>query len=352
LRLGGGAVLSGGMANDVSTASTESAERVDYLSFLKRRWTLADFVKLALLLGIGGTLYYFYGVTHIYQDMPISVWAWERYAPQYNFEHGKLVLPIFAYLVWYHRDEIAKAKKEGCNQGLIWVAAGCVIFAIGARTLQGRLGMAAGPVLLYGIVLYLWGKEVARILRFPILFLMFMIPVSAIEQATFRLQFLVTGMARTVCGLLGIELYAVGTTLRPVDRSFQGFDIAEGCSGIRSLMAMVMVTAIYVHLTQTKLWKKVTILFFSIGFAIIGNAGRIVTIFVVAKYFGSDFAGGPFHHWSGYVSFPIALGAMLLLSRLLDMPIFEAAKAIKTGKAEAGSGLEPLTKKDEVTYDS
>jgi len=259
---------------------------------------------------------------------------------------------IFLFLVWYHRDELAKAKKKGCNQGLIWVALGCIVFAIGARTLQGRLGMAAGPLLLYGIVLYLWGKEVARILLFPIVFLVFMIPISAIEQATFRLQFLVTGMARLICGLVGIPLYAEGTTLRPVDQSFGGFDVAEGCSGIRSLMAMVMVTAIYVHLTQTKLWKKGVILFFSTGFAIIGNAGRIVSIFIVAKLFGAPFAGGTYHEASGYVSFPIALGAMLLLSRLLDLPIFEAVKAIKTGQAEPGSPLETLTKKDPpATYD-
>ena len=339
------------MANDVSTAGKDSAEGIDYLSFLKRRWTLMDFVKLALLLGVAWTLYYFYGVLILYQGLPISDWAWGRYAPQYNFEHGKLVPLIFAFLVWYHRKDLVKAKKQGCNQGLIWVALGCLIFAMGARTLQGRVGMAAGPVLLYGIVLYLWGKEVARILLFPIVFLVFMIPVSAIEQATFRLQFLVTGSAKLVCGMLGIPLYAEGTTLRPLDQSFKGFDVAEGCSGIRSLMAMVMVTAIYVHLTQTKFWKKATILFFSTGFAIIGNAGRIVSIFIVAKFFGSAFAGGPYHEYSGYVSFPIALGAMLLLSRLLDLPIFEAAKAIKGGTVAPGSRLEPLTKKDEATYD-
>jgi hypothetical protein len=42
---------------------------------------------------------------------------------------------------------------------------------------------------------------------------------------------------------------------------------------------------------------------------------------------------------------------MLLFSRLLDLPIFEAAKAIKTGKVEPGSTLEGLTKKDTATYD-
>lgn len=326
------------MANDVPMGK-ESAGGVDYLSFLKRRWTAADFVKLALLLGIAGTLYYFYGVTRIYQGLPISRWAWARFAPQYNSEHGKLVPLIFAYLVWYHRDGIAKAKKQGCNQGLIWVAVGCLIFAIGVRTLQGRVGMAAGPVLLYGIVLYVWGKEVARAMLFPIAFLVFMIPISgAVDQATAHLQFFVVGLAQKICGMIGIPLFSEGTTLTPVDRSYRGFDVAEGCSGIRSLMAMVMVTAIYVHLTQTKLWKQLTILFFSTGFAIIGNAGRIVSIFIVAKYFGAKFAGGSYHEVSGYVSFPIALAAMLLLSTVLDLPIFEAVKAVKSSKAEPGSG--------------
>jgi exosortase len=339
------------MANEVSTASKEGAGSIDYLFFLKRRWTPMDYAKLALLLGIWGVLYYFFGVTPLYERMAISTWAWGRYDPLYNSEHGKLVPFIFAFLVWYHREDLAKAKKKGCNLGLIWVAVGCLIFAIGARTLQARIGMAAGPVLLYGIVLYVWGKEVARILLFPIAFLVFMIPVAAIEQATTGLQFMVTGMAQVVCGLVGIPLYAEGTTLRPVDASFSGFTVAEGCSGIRSLMAMIMVTAIYVHLTQTKLWKKLTILFCSTGFAIIGNAGRIISIFIVAKLFGSAFAGGKYHEASGYVSFPIALGAMLMVSRLLDLPIFDAVKAVKSGKAEPGSALETLTKKDTATYD-
>lgn len=339
------------MSNEVPQGSTDSKGRIDYLSFLKRRWTPADFARLALLLGVGFTLYYFYCVLVLYQALPIDRWAWARFAPQYNFEHGKLVPFIFLGLLWYHLDEVIRAKKQGSNWGLVWVALGCLIFAMGARTLQGRVGMAAGPVLFYGIILFIWGKEVSRILLFPISFLVFMIPVSAIEQATFRLQFLVTGMASAICGVIGIPLYAAGTTLMPVDQSFNGFDVAEGCSGIRSLMAMVMVTAIYVHLTQNKLWKQAVILLCSTGFAIIGNAGRIVSIFVVAKFFGSKFAGGPYHEYSGYVSFPIALGAMLLFSRLLDLPIFQAAKAITTGKADSESGLGTLAKKDGPSYD-
>jgi exosortase len=340
------------MANDVRTAPGENEEPIDYLGFLKRRWTPLDFVKLALLLGIAGTFYYFYGVTHIYQDMPLTAWTWGRFDARYNSEHCKLVPLIFGFLVWYHRKEIAQARKEGSNKGLIWIAVGCLIFALGARTLQGRLGMAALPVLLYGLVLYLWGKEVARAMWFPIAFLFFMVPVSGpIDQATAGLQFIVVRAAQSACGLIGIPLIRLGTMLTPVDNSYKGFDVAEGCSGIRSLTAMIMVTVIFVHLTQTKLWKQITILGCSIGFAIIGNVGRITTIFIVAKLISPRFAGGPYHEVSGYVSFPIALMAMLAVSWVLDLPFFDAARAIKTGKIEPGSPLEGLAKKDRATYD-
>jgi len=340
------------MPNDVPPASMENPVPIDYLSFLKRTWTPLDFVKLALLLGVGFTLFYFYAIRIVYEGLTISDWTWARFDPRYNSEHGKLVLPIFAYLVWYHRAAVAKAKKAGCNAGLIWVALGCIIFALGARTLQGRIGVTAAPILLYGIVLYLWGKEVARALLFPIAFLVLIIPVAGpIDQATAGLQNLVVGIGQGVCGLIGIPLYKVGTTLHPVDQSFQGFEIAEGCSGIRSLLAMIMVTTIYVHFTQTRRWKQIAILSCSIGFAIIGNAGRIVSIFVVAKFFGATFAGGPYHEISGYISFPIALGAMVLVSRFLDLPFFEAVKAIKTGKVDPDSSLKSLTKKDDDKYD-
>jgi len=339
------------MENDVSTSNGESAAGIDYLGFLKRPWSPLDYARLALGFCICGTLYYFFGVVRIYQFLPLTLWAWARYAPQYNSEHGKLVPLIFVFLVWYHRDAIAKAKKQGSNLGLIWVGLGCLIFAIGARTLQGRMGMAAGPVLLYGIVLYLWGKEVARILLFPIVFLIFMIPMSAIEQATSNLQWLVTGAAQSICGLFGIQLYREGSTLIPVDASFSGFDVAEGCSGIRSLMAMIMVTSIFVHLTQTVRWKQIAIFSLSVVFAIIGNAGRIVSIFIVARLFGAHFAGGSYHEVSGYISFPIAIAAMLGVSWVFDPPFFEAAKALKTGHVAPGSKLETLTKKDDATYD-
>jgi exosortase len=277
---------------------------------------------LALLAGAAvlATLGYFFAMLPLYGGLPIASWVWLRYAPQYNFEHGKIVPLVFFFLIWYHRKTLREAPKDGSNWGLVFILLGALFYAMGARTLQGRVGMFSIPFLFFGCVMFLWGRRVARILLFPSAFLIFMIPVAAIEQATFRLQFIITGIADWFCNVIGIKIFAVGTTLRAVDDSF-GFEIAEGCSGIRSLMAMVMLSAIFVHLTQDRLWKKILIFAFATVFAIVGNAGRIVTIILVAKFINPKLAGGLYHEYSGFIFFPIALGAMLLFSKLVNINV-------------------------------
>ncbi len=282
------------------------------------RWIVANPIAAALLLTVAGTLYYFYAVNPLYAGLPITRWMWGRFEPQYNFEHGKLVPLIFLGLLWYHRKELIEAPRERCDWGLLFIGLGALFYCLGARTLQARVGMFSIPLIIYGSALFLWGRQVARIVLFPAAFLIFMIPVAALEQATFRLQFLITGSANAFCNLIGIKLYVVGTTLRAVDDSF-GFEIAEGCSGIRSLMAMLMLAAVYAHLAQDRLWKKLATFGMSIVFAIIGNAGRIVTILLLARFVSPKLAGGLYHEYSGFIFFPIALGAMVSFGKLLNL---------------------------------
>ncbi|MEO5721228.1 MAG: exosortase/archaeosortase family protein, partial [Chthoniobacterales bacterium] len=226
-----------------------------------------------LLASVAATFVYFYGILPLYAGLPIGHWAWLRYKPEYNQEHSKLIPAVFLFLLWYHRESLTKARKAGSNWGLLLIGVGVLFYVVAARALQARLAIAGLPFLFTGVLLFVWGKEVARILLFPSLFLVFLVPLGAIEQMSFKLQFIITGSVQWLSSIFGINVYAVGTTLRAVDGSW-GFDISEGCSGIRSLIAMVMITAIYVHLVEKQLWKKVTIFGMSVIFAIIGNVGR------------------------------------------------------------------------------
>lgn len=304
------------------------------------RWSGQNKAAAFLLAAIAATFVYFYAFVPLYTGLPITAWARLRYQPGYDCEHGKLVPFIFLFLLWHHRKEIARAPKTGSFWGgLVFICLGLLLFALGFRTLQTRAAMFAVPFLFYGIALYLWGRHIGRIVLFPCAFLIFMIPVAAVQQATFRLQFLITGIVGSLSNLVGIQIAAVGTTLRALDGSFN-FEIAEGCSGIRSLIAMVMLTAVYVHLTQKELWKKLVIFGCSALFAIIGNAGRIFTVVLVAKFWDPRIAAGIYHDYSGFLFFPIALFAMLSLSKLLNLKI-----------SSQDSGESGPAAKDRVVYD-
>ncbi|MGH8102381.1 MAG: exosortase/archaeosortase family protein, partial [Chthoniobacterales bacterium] len=235
-----------------------------------------------------------------------------------NYEHATLILPIAAFIVWWERDKLRNAPVSSSGWGWLFIAFGLFLFFAGARTVQGRVALAAVPFLLFGIILYGWGRSVARVLLFPIAFLLFMVPLNFVAQATTKLQVIETGAATAICNFVGIHVRAIGTVMQAADNSFT-FEVDEGCSGIRSLMAITMLSAIYAHFWQNRLWKKLVIFGAAIFFAIAGNAGRLVSICVIAKFFGQNLAGGPYHAISGFLSFPFAIGVMLLFGHFLNI---------------------------------
>ena len=307
------------------------------------RWVRSNPAPSFAIAAVLATLVYFFGFVPLFVKgtfdrglASVFEWGWQAWNPGSNQEHSRLVPLIFVGLLLYHRDKLRAAAGPGSTSGLIWLGLGIALFVLSARCLQPRLALAALPFLIYGSAVFLWGKAVGRVILFPCAFLVFLIPLAVVEQATFRLQFVITAIVGALSNLAGIKIAAVGTTLTAMDGSFN-FEIAEGCSGIRSLMAMTMITAIYVHLTQDALWKKGTILAFSIVFAIVGNAGRIFTVVIVAKLINPDLASGMYHDYSGYIFFPIALGVMLAFSKLINMDFRRERIAEQVRKREAVS---------------
>lgn len=301
-------------------------------------WTKRNPASALLLLTISATLVYFLGFLKLFVNGGVStlVWAWQAWNPETNYEHAKLIPFIIAFLVWYDRKKLKSARMSSSPWGWWFIGFGLFLFFAGARTLQARLALMAVPFLLFGIVLYVWGNGVARILLFPIAFMLFAVPLNFLTQATAKLQLIETGIASGVCNFIGIHVNNIGTVVQAADNAFK-FEVDEGCSGIRSLMAIAMISAVWAHFTQDRLWKKVTLFAGSLLFAIVGNAGRLVSIFAIGRFFGQDLASGPYHLISGYLSFPFAIAAMVLFGKLLNL--------------EAGR-LKPLSvEKEKVSYD-
>lgn len=278
-----------------------------------------DPLQAALLAGVIGVVVFFFALYPAFIEYSKSAlaWAWESWNPENDMQHGVMIIPITLAMIFYHLPQFIAAPKKGSNAGLIFVIGAVILYFLSVRLQQPRYPLIGFPVLCYGMVLFLWGKQVARIALFPCLFLFFMVPLGFIISETVFLQTFAANVAVRLSGLLGIGVVSSGSTITALDGSFN-FEVAGGCSGIRSLMAMMMLSALYVHFTQKRLLNKVLIFGFSLLFALIGNLARIFSVVLVAHYVSEETAGGLYHDYSDYVFFPIAVAAMVAFSGLLN----------------------------------
>lgn len=302
------------------------------------KWCAANVGATLLLAGCAAAIVYFFGFFYCFRNGDETTWLWVSRAwnSENNQEHSWFVLPIALYLLWHHREKIRKARKEPSNWGLAWLVGGVLMFVAAVRMIDARTAVVSFPVIIYGWVLFLWGREVARVFIFPCLFMLFMVPVGGFVQGTVSLQLLVSESVKVLSMFIGVRVETIGTSLRAVDGSFN-FDIAEGCSGIRSLMAMITLSALYVHFTQRETWKQWAIFAGSVLFALIGNVGRVFSVVVVARFINEKLAGGLYHDYSGFIFFPVAVGAMLGFSKLLNTNWRAvAAEAVKPERPSPG----------------
>ena len=303
------------MKKTPSSGSSKSGESWDVAA-----WCKANPFAVAAIATIAGTFVWFFGGLRLFVNGAESTADWARLAwnPEQDQEHSWLVPFVFAGLIYYHWDEMVKSPKKGSNLGLVPLGIGILLFLASTRCLEPHMALFSLPFLFYGSILFVWGKAVARIMLFPCAFLIFLIPLGPVQQATFKLQFIITDIVSMLGNLVGIHNQALGTTLNGQNGDFH-FEVAEGCSGIHSIIAITMLTSIYMHLAEKVLWKKIVVFGCSVLFAIIGNIGRIFTILLVAKFFGANIAAGQYHTISGYLIYPFAILAMIGLSSLLNM---------------------------------
>ena len=127
-----------------------------------------------------------------------------------------------------------------------------------------------------------------------------------------------TTLAYNLLNGLGIECERVGTQL--INPYFQ-LNVEAPCSGLRSLLAMTALTAVYAFYTQKGIIKKWLLFLTSIPIAVAGNIGRILSIALVSMTLGQQFGAGLHHDWSGYVLFSLAIGLMIAFGKVLKSTI-------------------------------
>ena len=298
------------------------------------RWRLAvlereDLIKIALTSVIVGLFYVLFHIQGNTSDIRLFgrsaiLWMVNRWMDAASFggedySHGFLIPFVSIGIIWWKRKEIAAAPRHVSRIGLAIVVLGLLIHWLGAKSQQPRASLFGCLVLLWGIPFYFYGWQVAKWLIFPCSYLILCIPLNFLDSLTFPLRIFSTIVSTALLNGLGIAAERSGSAIYSTAAGGFNFDVADPCSGIRSLLAMTALTAVYAYVTQKTLLKKWILFLGSIPLAIIGNIARITTIALVAEAFGQKVATGLYHDYSGYIFFPVAIALMVGLGALLNV---------------------------------
>ena len=228
-------------------------------------------------------------------------------------------VPLFSlYVLWTERAKIRVSAGEPGLAGFFAALPFLAIGFLGVRGIQLRLEIVAFIGLLICVPWAFFGFRTAKAVAFPACFLLFCIPLATfLDVVTVHMRLLASGTAYQVLRGFGADVVQRGTMLYSNGGSF-AIDIADPCSGLRSLFALMALTAAYAYFTQKTWFKRALLFAASVPIAIFGNVMRILTICLVANYASRDFALGFYHDYSGYVVFAVAISLMVATGELIS----------------------------------
>ncbi len=279
-----------------------------------------DAVFLALACAMLGVLFLLQGNTLETGIYGHSLAPWLRYEwnlPGGAMSHGWLVPFVSGYFLWIRRRQIAAASKKTAVTGLVFIVMCLCLHWLGLRGQQPRISLVAFIGLLWSIPLYIYGWNVARLLLFPCAYLLLAVPMAFLDGMTFPLRLFGTAVSAGILNGLGIEVIRVGTAIHSAAGKYS-LGVEDPCSGIRSLLALMAVTAAYAQVNQRTLVRKWILFLLAVPLALAGNICRIVTIGIVGDIWSVDRAMKLYHDYSAYPVFFFAVVLMMACGALLN----------------------------------
>ncbi len=233
-----------------------------------------------------------------------------------NYSHGFLIPPIALYFVWERRAQLASAVPRPSILGLGLLVGGLLVLLAGLWGSELFLSRVALLPVIAGLVLFLLGWNHLRIVLFPIAFLFLMIPIPAIifNQIAFPLQLLASRVGEWAISAVGIPVLREGNLLVLAHTTLE---VAEACSGIRSLVSLITLGIVYGYFMDPRGWVRTLIVASAVPVAILANGARVAGTGMAAHWIGQEAAEGFFHEFSGWIVFLFAFVMILVLQRII-----------------------------------
>ncbi|WP_395744683.1 exosortase/archaeosortase family protein [Prosthecobacter sp.] len=264
--------------------------------------------------------------------------GWARWVSlKGDWQFCLLVPPLVAGLVWLRLGELRKLPWSGTWLGALPLALGLFFFWIGYKANTGYPGFLAVQFVLAGVILLVAGMAWMRTLFFAWLFLFFAWPMQPLEDSVSSpLRPKTAAMAAAVLNAVGVPAVNEGSALqsapdpahgRQIGESFS-LDINKACSGINSLFALMMISALLGYVALRRPRWRLLLFACSVPLAVAGNIVRLLLLVVGTLHMGADVAVGrhigdhqemsPYHSMAGFAVFGVALAGMFALCWLFE----------------------------------
>jgi len=234
-----------------------------------------------------------------------------------DFSHGFLIPIVSFYFVYERRKQLTTLLPSGQWIGLGLIIFGILLFLLGNLAAEYFTMRFSMLVVFGGVILFLLGKEFFKAFLFPIVFLIFMIPIPSIlmDRITFPMQLFASKVAARSLFLIGIPVLREGNMMILANTSLE---VAEACSGIRSLISLLALSVVFAYISQKETWKRILLVLSTFPIAIIANAARVSGTGILAHHYGDKVAQGFFHGFSGWILFVVAFVSLFIVGSLLS----------------------------------
>jgi exosortase len=249
-----------------------------------------------------------------------------------EWTHCMFVPFILCALLWWRRRDFVGLTVSPSWLGGPVLLVSCLLYWVGYKSDVHYFGWAAVHGLLVGAVLWLFGLQWFRAFFFYLAFLCFMWPLLFLESSlAVPLRYIMVHAASATMSAVGIENLSVGTAIVSAADVAEGLaqgerfqlDVADPCSGIRSLFALMMISGLYGFITLKGFWKPSVLFLASLPLAVAGNLVRILLLLFGVLGFGNEVAIGPegapslYHLMAGFAVFAVALIGMVGVASVL-----------------------------------
>jgi exosortase len=234
-----------------------------------------------------------------------------------NYSHGFVVPFVSLYLFWTVRREARDLTVRRSMLGLGVVLLGLILFILGTAAAEYFTARLSFVVTLFGLTWYLYGDDLIKRTWFAFFFLCFMIPIPYVVYyaISFPLQLAATKITVGVLNFIGLGVIQQGNIIH-LEGGYS-LEVAEACSGMRSLVSLLALGTLYAYWSQEKTIAKVILFLCTIPIAIFANVVRVLVTSLLAASVTDKVAEDPIHTIMGLSVFVVAFICLFVVGQIL-----------------------------------